>query len=156
MGAWAVLALDPGDEYSGVAVMDSVETQVSTETCEMKGRPEMLGHLALSFATDMGLTYERCVLVVESFALYPDKSAEQSWSEFLTPQGIGAARFAWSMTPYEFVLQGANIKKPTEAQLRGRGIQTVGGNRHERDAELHLWHYVLKSGLWLAAAANNN
>lgn len=156
MNSWAVLALDPGDEHTGVAVMDSTEMQVSTETQENHGTPALLGYLVLSFVADLAPTYEHTTVVCEDFKLYPGKAAEQSWSQMLTARGIGAAEFALSLASRKIILQGADIKKPTERQLVGRGIDLVGANRHEKDAELHLWHYVLKSGLWLAAAANNN
>jgi hypothetical protein len=98
-------------------------------------------------------------IVMEEFRLYDKNYEDQSWSPFKTVQLIGAIKWiAEDYGPREeghcpvhgayrgihVHEQGATIKKGTRAQLVPRRIMQVGSGTHARDAELHLWHRVLR------------
>lgn len=87
-------------------------------------------------------------LILEEFILYEWEAKKQSWSALLTPQLIGGLKTVAYFFRIPVVEQGANIKKPTEAQMRGRGIPRRANpsqNMHSADAELHLVHRKQRS-----------
>lgn len=83
-------------------------------------------------------------VVIEEFVLYQQEYANQAWSPMKTSQLIGAIKLVCRWFQIPWVEQGAYVKKPTRAQLRGRGIEQVGKEIHERDAELHLYNRILR------------
>lgn len=69
-------------------------------------------------------------------------------------QGGVCADPALRPQPVTLVKQAADIKKPTRGILRHKGLKSVAGpiakeqydNRdHVKDAELHGWHYILRT-----------
>lgn len=89
-------------------------------------------------------------LIVEEFVLYEWEAKNQSWSHFLTSQLIGGLKVVAYFFRIPVIEQSATKKKPTEAQMRGRGIPrraTPSSNIHASDAELHLTHRKLRSRL---------
>jgi hypothetical protein len=85
-------------------------------------------------------------IVVEEWILYESDAKKQSWSKMLSSQLIGSIKTVAFFFRIPVVEQGAYIKKPTRAQMRGRKIRSVGGVIHTKDAELHWWHRKLRHG----------
>jgi hypothetical protein len=83
-------------------------------------------------------------VVIEEYVLYPGQDQKKTWSKHHTSELIGVLKHICGQYHVRWIEQGANIKKPTRAQLRGRGIRQVGKNTHEKDAELHLLYRVLR------------
>lgn len=86
-----MLAVDPGDVYTGVAFFEEDAEERFGWRCidaQEMGPDEFVDALA-----ETVLAGDVDVLVYESFRLYPDKAMEQQGSEFLTSQCIGAIRF---------------------------------------------------------------
>lgn len=132
------LAIDPGDIHVGWCFHHPTPAWVvetgewtPTETCDQ------LVRLLTRDEVDE--------IIVEEFVLYEKDIGKQAWSKLQTSQLIGAIKLIayWFRIP--IIEQGAYIKKPTRAQLRGRGITQVGRNIHEKDAELHLYYRRLRA-----------
>lgn len=145
-----VLAVDPGDAHVGLAgwrksgVAEGAGNVACMEIDAPEAPEEVRDILVVALRTG-----ERCVLVVEEYVLYGGaRGAAQTWQPMLTSEMIGALKFIAKELGVAVVEQGAGIKKPTRAQLEPRGIDQIGSGTHERDAELHLLHYLLKEGLW--------
>lgn len=83
-------------------------------------------------------------LIIEEYVLYPKEYQNQVWSDFRTPQLIGALKHIAWMFRVPVVMQGASIKTSTRNQLKARKIRLVGPSIHARDAELHLYHRILR------------
>lgn len=153
-----IIAIDPGDRYCGVALFNG---GVCIQTVEMS--PDELFHLVQQAVDNATVD----VIVIENFTLYPDKSGEQTGSEMLTSQAIGAVK--WIVRQHnelvdtfaannggsaqlghlvELVLQAAAIKVPTTGHVRHHGIKPVstkpGGRDHMRDAEIHGLHFIMR------------
>lgn len=138
-----VLAIDPGDRHVGWARWRRRgESVVAGEVDADAGAGFV--DVVLNVATRSKLP---AVLVIEDFVLYPGQDKRTAWNPMLTSEMIGQLKWIASMRGVPVVLQGANIKKPTRHQLKPRGITQVGSGTHARDAELHLYHYILKEGL---------
>lgn len=90
-----------------------------------------------------GTDEEARELVIEEYRLYP--GVKQEWSSMETSQLIGKLKLIAEDAGIPWLEQGANIKKPTQRQLRARGIKLVGRGTHARDAELHLWYRKLRA-----------
>lgn len=87
-------------------------------------------------------------LILEEFILYEWEAKKQAWSNMLTSQLIGGLKVVAYFFRVPVIEQGANIKPPTEAQMRGRGIPRRANpseNIHSADAELHLVHRKQRS-----------
>lgn len=145
-----IMAIDPGDKHVGWAYGLGKTKKLRTSSIKAG---EWSADEAIA-KIEVGLTgvfntgdMDRRV-VVEEFRLYPDKAQAQGYSDFETAQMIGVIKYICSERGIEVIEQGAGIKKPTRAQLKGRGIQQVGKGGHACDAELHLIHYCLKNDLW--------
>lgn len=126
------LSIDPGDKHVGWAhdIRGDLEAgEWSNEECIYKV-------LALLPGVDE--------LVIEEFALYPWENHRQALSRMLTPQLIGQLKLVAGEAGVEVVEQQASIKKPTRAQLRGRGIKQIGKGPHAKDAELHYYYRKLR------------
>ncbi len=136
-----ILAIDPGDKHVGWAYAPRgfLLGVAAVQTGEW--RPgEAVNAVVHMMTKDMVAE-----LVVEEFVLYEDKAREQSWSKLQTPQLIGALKVIAYFFRIPVVEQPAYIKKPTRAQMRGRGIRVSRGSIHAKDAELHLVHRLLRS-----------
>jgi len=131
------VAVDPGDRHVGIAVWALTDTTAWETDAEFA--VDEIAELLKTWSLP-----SRKVLVVEEFRLYAGKAQAQSWSPMETSQMIGALKWVAKECGVEVVEQGAGIKKPTAAQLKARGVMLRGRGGHARDAELHLWHYLLK------------
>lgn len=97
------------------------------------------------------------IVTCERFQLYPDKAMEQTGQQMLTAELIGYVRhsvrqFNKGMAQMPQVLYESNqaaIQTPTAAVLKRLGIKPVSKAHpgHDRSAELHLWHTLLRNGL---------
>lgn len=134
-----VVAWDPGDEHVGLSGWLRGGEVYAREIHHTEAVGTFYGMVREAARSGVVL-----VMVWEEYVLYPWAAVEQSWSPMLTAQMIGAFRFICESNGVQYAEQGANIKKPIAGQLRGRGIQRVGQGTHARDAELHLYYYLLK------------
>ena len=128
-----VVAIDPGDVHVGWAHWVRGEVQAD----EIDER-ECLERLVSLRAGDY--------VVAETFVLYPGQAREQSWSPMKTARLLGKIELICEQRGVEYSEQGADIKNPTRGHLRQRGIQQVGVGTHARDAELHLYRWMLQRG----------
>src|SRR3954471_9748181 len=129
------LAIDPGDVHVGWArVLDSGLIR-SGEWSPTQATNEVT-HLMTKNLVDE--------LILEEFVLYPKEYQNQVWSDFKTPQLNGALKLIAHWFRIPVVMQGASIKTSTRNQLRARGIRLIGPSIHARDAELHLYHRILR------------
>lgn len=128
------LAIDPGDKHVGWCHDLFRELEAGEWSNEA------------SIAEIMRLLEENTVdeVVLEEFALYPWENHRQALSRMLTPQLIGQIKLVAGEHGVEVVEQQASIKKPTRAQLRGRGIKQIGKGPHAKDAELHYYYRKLR------------
>jgi hypothetical protein len=57
--------------------------------------------------------------------------------------------FKWAAMQYDVRVQEqpASIKKPMAGLLNGRALKACGDSRHAKDAELHMWYFVLNKEL---------
>lgn len=147
------LAMDPGDVHVGWAIHSGDPDLRRALTGEW--RPRQACHEVKALLIDGEIDE----IVMEEFRLYDKDYENQAWSPFKTVQLIGAIKWiAEDYGPREVGHcpvhgeyrgihvheQGATIKKATRAQLPKRRILQVGSGTHARDAELHLWHRVLR------------
>lgn len=130
-----LIAVDPGERHCGVATWNDQPTDPHCFTWEPA---ELFGHI------EQWLNVWKPTVVVESFHLYPWLMDQQAYSDLKTVETIGVVRYLCGKFGAQLVEQNATIKKPTFAQLSARGIQLVGKNQHEKDAEAHGWHYILR------------
>lgn len=138
------LAVDPGDKHVGWAYAPYDAPNWDVE----------LGEWTPTEAVDrvVWMMTRRMIdeLILEEFVLYEWEAKKQSWSHFLTSQLIGGLKVVAYFFRIPVVEQSATKKKPTAAQMRGRGIPrraTPSLNIHASDAELHLVHRKLRSGI---------
>lgn len=154
-----IIAIDPGDIWNGVAIFTGGICQLTQELT-----PDEMLRLVDNAVTSSSVD----VVVVEQFTLYPDKAAEQSGSEMLTAQHIGAIRWIikkhnalvidfaeanggeriGQLDVVELILQAASIKVPTTSVLKHLGIKPIStkpsGRMHMRDSEVHGQHFILR------------
>ena len=127
------VAIDPGSVHCGVAIF---EKGACVETVELK--PQDLFRMMEHTEVDG--------VVMEEFRLYPWKAKEQTFSPLGTVETIGVVKYLCRKRGFVYVMQSAQIKTPTAAQLNARGVRfrSVGAGPHCRDAELHGWYYLLR------------
>lgn len=128
------LAIDPGDKHVGWVYGDDHITDSGEWS-----PGECIAKLVIMLTRDM---VEE--IIVEEWILYEADAKKQSWSKMLSSQLIGGIKVVAHFFRIPVVEQGAYIKKPTRAQMRGRGIKSVGGVIHTKDAELHWWYRKLR------------
>lgn len=165
-----IVAIDPGDAHCGVAIFNEGRCLTALE-CSPDEMLDMVHEVVTSGRVD--------VLVVEQWRLYPDKAAEQAGSLMLTSQAIGAIRWivrhhnelicgfaaandgatiSEQINEVELVMQDASVKVPTVAVVRHHEIRPVSrktAGDHERDAEVHGLHFILR-GQGLIRGSENN
>lgn len=154
----AVIAIDPGDEHVGVALWEHGGPGVEAHTATNANfAANVHADLCQGARNVAGGPRNLIVVVIEEFRLYADQASAQSWKEMSTSELIGAIKMvAWQVGNTYFMndpsrgdliicQQGANIKKPTRRQMKARGIPVTGGTLHARDAEEHLWYYLLRN-----------
>ena len=152
MNLQSIISIDPGDVHCGVAVFMAVmgEDGVPRLECRLttERSPEGLFDSLKVWSAQHGndkLCFD--VMVVEKFVVYPEKAMSLSWSDLRTVEVIGVLRERCRCEKVPFVLQPASVKKATEGMLRARGIalKSRGSGGHAKDAEIHGWHYWLKT-----------
>lgn len=126
------LAIDPGDKHVGWCHNLNGELEAG----EWSNEVTIYKVLELLPRTEE--------LIIEEFALYPWENHRQALSRMLTPQLIGQLKLVAGEHGVEVIEQQASTKKPTRAQLRGRGIKQIGKGPHAKDAELHYYYRKLR------------
>lgn len=139
-----IIAVDPGDEHVGLAWYDSADDHIATAEVPSAEAVRVIEKILIGYHEDDRFP----VLVIEKFVLYPHSAGSQSWSPMKTSEMIGALKYIAIRRRVLVREQGADIKKPMRRQLRARGIRLNPLPRgatgdHARDAELHLWYYLL-------------
>lgn len=136
-----VVSIDPGEVHCGVVWWFTEDSCVDI----FEYLPYDL-FKAVRLSMELGPKID--VMVVESFHLYPWKSAEQGFSQLKTVETIGVLRYLAFQYEIEFVEQPALIKKPAAGQMRGRGVTNEAVAQHKgghcSDAYLHGWYYLNK------------
>ena len=129
-----ILGIDPGGKHCGVAYAERGECVWAKEYT-----PEGLFVLLEATTADL--------VVYESFALYPWKSKEQSFSQLEVVQTIGVLRYICWRREIRTVAQTPQIKIPIAAQLKARGYkyQAHGQGGHAKDAEYHLMYWLARN-----------
>lgn len=155
-----LLGIDPGDIHVGVAAF--AEDRDGWPRCEWAR--EMEHDEATDFIVRQVSAYTVFGISLERFNLYEDQKDNQVGSEFKTCEQIGVIKFIvrvnnentgltgdqdngdpWSPPFVRLWLQGADIKKPTRAQMKARGIERITPvGSHHGDAEEHGWHRILR------------
>jgi hypothetical protein len=146
-----VIAIDPGDTHIGVSI--GVVSPIR-EQSQIVFSLEMERLANLEFIQDMLSAGWIDTLVVEDFALIPNKAMAQSGSRMLTSRMIGM--FEWmviqdkrsrenhvSIVP--LVLQMPYIKQTQMAICKRHDIKPIpcGNSGHARDSQLHFWYFAL-------------
>lgn len=139
-----VLGIDPGDRHVGAAQWATGDTGIS---CVEIGRTGAVATIRQTLE-DAIETYDRVVLVCETFQLYGDKAEAQIGSAMETSQMIGMLKYVAEQLGIEFEGQGALIKNATRKQLFARKIK-LQGSIHAKDAGLHTAYFVLFNHLGL-------
>lgn len=132
-----LLAVDPGDEYTGCAEFRGQECS-TTYTLDPERYQDQLHRLLLLGLVD--------AIVLERWALDPNRAKQLSGSELMAVQLVGVTRYLARRYDIELHISSTSNKrarKPIEAQLRQRGLQLIGQNTHERDAELHGYRHLM-------------
>jgi hypothetical protein len=148
----SIIAIDPGATHNGVALFTISMGPDGLPECDCtfttEHTPEgLFDNLKVWGAMKGNSKGGFDVMVVEKFVLYPEKAASLAYSELRTVEVIGVLRERARQEGVAFVTQPASVKKATEGQLRARGIElkSRGSGGHAKDAELHGWHYWLRT-----------
>lgn len=144
-----VIAIDPGYAtgvcVADVAPMSKEYNLLEALTIEWEDRHEALYNLLLKYSIPENNTAQAALgaLVIESFVLYPNKAAAQSYSDFPSVDVIGAVRaFAYLLgLSSKIVMQGAAVRK--SARIQAEHYEQVRATKHTRDAYQHLRYYVI-------------
>src|SRR5688572_9241667 len=83
-------------------------------------------------------------LIIEEYRIYPESIAAHYGKTVPTAECIGA--FKWIITRLggQWVEQASQVKQPTAGMLKARGVKMLGSSEHVKDAQLHMWHNVLR------------
>ena len=138
------VAIDPGGAHVGIAWFEwaggGEDHMRVVDTAEFT--PEHARHWIWELCHSNRVD----VVVCEKFALFGDRAMAQVGSEMETSQLIGVIKFACETSGVPYVEQQPDIKKPTTAILKRRGIPSVAKKQktggHALDAELHAWRYL--------------
>jgi hypothetical protein len=131
-----IVAVDPGAAHCGVAISHDGETCFETFTYPPRVFEDWLYDQAVCHHLDL--------VVYEGYRIYPWAKDQQTWSRVETVEVIGALLFICRLHGVEVKEQLPPIKKPTEKVAPRLGWEFKGGDRHARDAELHLAHHLLR------------
>lgn len=131
-----IIAVDPGAAHCGVAVSLDGKTCDRTLTLGPRQFEDWLAAL---------LEDDHIELVIyEGYRIYPWARDQQTWSRVETVEVIGVILWLCRRYGVEVKEQLPPIKKPTEKVAARLGWQFKKGDRHARDAELHLAYHVLR------------
>lgn len=138
------LAIDPGETCGFAVVFDPVRPGVADlNNHYATGSLPML--MFLDYLTDNPHLEDVIQqVVVEEYRIFPDKAMMHSGKTVPTAECIGAIKHIARCYEWPLVEQAAGIKEPMAGLLGGRGFKSIGKNRHEKDAELHLWYHALR------------
>lgn len=132
-----IIGIDPGEKHVGWAV---IRDGTPVEACEVT--PDE----AIAMAEQMFQFPTR--IAIEEFRLYPDKAALQAYSNMPTSKLIGVLEYIARKQGAQAFLQPADIKRPTEALMKARGMKHLAVVRkqggHAKDAETHAVYRLLK------------
>lgn len=144
-----VLGIDPGEIHCGIAIVetrdDDCGSHATTRTIDaLEMTPELL-FLNLDYWCSSRRFGK---IVLESFQLYPDKAAAQSFSTFETVETIGVVKYIVKRRNALHLLhmQMPTIKKPARAMMMRLGVPALRGNQHMKDAEMHAWYWLIQQG----------
>lgn len=136
-------AIDPGES---VGIARTYEHPATYDTLD-------LSHYYAATTVQIGTfeeQFERSIqtervdlIIVEEYRIYPDKAQMHIGQPLITAELIGAIKWMAKRQDIPLVEQPAGIKATTAAVLKGRGFKSIGNTLHARDAEKHLWYYVL-------------
>lgn len=129
-----ILAVDPGGSHVGVAVFRGERCIDVTELDPQVFLEELSWRRGIE------------TVVCEEFRLRRSAALSLVGSTLPTVELIGILRHYCRVYDIAFVTQPATIKRPTAAQMRRRGVESLALRRHAgghaRDAELHGWRYI--------------
>jgi hypothetical protein len=148
-----IFAVDPGQQYAGLSWTRSCPELIGGETVGSRyatrtADPIDAVRLFSTWAEAAQMSsVQDPVLVIEEYRLFPDKVAMQTGKTIPTAENIGM--FKWAAMQYDVRVQEqpASIKKPMAGLLNGRALKACGDSRHAKDAELHMWYFVLNKEL---------
>lgn len=136
-----IVAVDPGAAHCGVAVGHGPTVQKPKSCAEVF----TLGPREFEDWLDAQLHEGRFDLVIyEGYRIYPWAKDQQTWSRVETVEVIGVILWLCRRYGVEVKEQLPPIKKPTEKVAAQLGWQFKKGDRHARDAELHLAYHLLR------------
>ncbi len=154
-----ILSVDPGTTHVGITVghRDTASKYGWSVYCVAEMLPDPF----------VEWVYPRLgmfdVIGCEDFQVYASKAKELIGSKLETVRLLGFLEFTvkqWNRVPHEAAPEHpareiqwfsnlAQIHKGTEAVMKHAGIPFVSPKTpdHARSAELHFWHYLIRSGL---------
>ena len=144
MTAQHMLAIDPGEVHTGIAIF---HTGVGNNrpwawkldrAYTVHGRELAEDELAMMIND---LPWDQ--IVIEEFRSYP---GHNTWSEVKTAWLIGVILHHARRRGIPVKRQKAAIKIPTRAVMRSRGVEMRGDTDHAKDAELHGWFWINNRG----------
>lgn len=128
----AIIAVDPGEKRTGLAVYD-MDGSLYTQSFEPWGICAWLeGQPSQSIAH----------VVLEQWVAYPDAAAGNAWRQLLEVRLLGALEWICKTRFIEYSFQPTGILIPTTAYANSEGYQWRALNRDEKAAETHLYHYM--------------
>jgi hypothetical protein len=83
-------------------------------------------------------------LVIEEYRIYPESIAVHYGKTVPTAECIGAFKYVVTRLGGVWIEHASQVKQPTAGMLKARGIKLIGGSEHAKDAQLHMWHHVLR------------
>ncbi len=84
--------------------------------------------------------------VVEDYLLYPNKAAQQYYSDLITPRVIGRIE-AWAeLFDTKVVKQGASIKETGYKWIGHKKPSKADPTNHQKDAHVHFIYWGVKNG----------
>jgi hypothetical protein len=146
--AW-VFAVDPGEEYAGLAWTRAAASLVGGETVGSRyatatvSPDDGVDRFYLWAEAVKGFGVLDPVLVIEEYRMYPDKVQMHSGKTIPTSENIGAFKYVARVHGIRVVEQPAGIKRPMAGVMNGRAVKALGDTRHAKDAELHMWYFCL-------------
>lgn len=83
-------------------------------------------------------------LVIEEYRIYPGSIGAHYGKTIPTAECIGAFKWIVGRMGGSVTEHASDVKQTTHGMLRARGIKVTTSSEHAKDAELHMWHFVLK------------
>ena len=131
-GAGAIIAVDPGEKRTGLAVRD-LDGTTYCQTIEPWG-------ICVWLSSQPGNTIHHVVL--EQWVPYPDAQAGNAWRDLVEVKQLGALEWICKSRFIPYTYQPTQILTPTQALADADGYQWKATNRDEKAAESHLYYYL--------------